>query len=509
MKLILYLILLFCFWGYIDLFAQFVTFETSIDPDIEQGSNNGVCIVSTWDGLLVVSASLCEGNSIGCTDVVKVDWNKNIIWQRLFHNIPFRFSPSGGNTIVNTQGNYVILGGAHSQDSIANFMLEISPTGDSLSYQTFGYKTGALGKLLQVNEFEYLALYTRGEAPYYAHPVVALLNTDNHTTEWEKIIYEFPWGSGVGMCLADNEWIIAYQVAQESDNVLYITRADTTGNILKNIPVNMVPKGNYLGRVEYLGNGNLAISWCNDTLIGAWGQNYGIPHFVAGMDTAGNLLWQHYFAAPYIKQIYRLRRASNGDIIGCGGFNYAGQYDGGWMFRITAAGELLWQKEYVHHLPGYGNSAGIAFMDLTETPDGGIAATGPVIQRNENGQLEVDIWLVKTDADGCMEAGCNDSLIWLSAQEAAEGVWVGKPLNVLHIYPNPASSQINIQLPQDAVAYSPAQITIYNLYGQTVFTHPLLPGQRVAQINLPPLPKGIYLVHLKGQQNLSAKLVIE
>jgi len=503
------IVMLFFLFCNIALQAQTGTFETSIDTDAGQGSNNGVCIVSDLDGVLVVSASLCEGNNIGCTDVVKVDWNKNIIWQRLFHNIPFRFSPSGGNTIVNTQGNYLILGGAHAQDSIANFILEISPTGDSLSYQTFGYKTGATGKLLQVNGFEYLVLYTRGESPFYAHPVVALLNTDTHTTEWEKIIYEFPWGSGVGMCLTENEWIVAYQVAQESDNLLYLTRTDSMGSVLKNIPVNIAPKGNCLGRVEYLGNGNLAFAWCNDTLIGAWGENYGIPHFVAGMDTAGNLLWQHYFTAPYIKQIYRLRKASNGDIIGCGGLNYAGQYDGGWMFRITAAGELLWQREYVHHLPGYGNSAGIAFMDLTETPDGGIAATGPVIQRNENGQLEIDIWLVKTDADGCMEAGCNDNLIWLSAHEASEGVWIGRELDALLVYPNPASSQLTVRLPNNAVAYTPAQIEVYNIHGQRVHSHPLLPGQRVAQTDLPPLPEGIYIVHLKGHQNLSAKLVIE
>ncbi|PSJ72077.1 hypothetical protein C7N43_36040, partial [Sphingobacteriales bacterium UPWRP_1] len=124
-------------------------------------------------------------------------------------------------------------------------------------------------------------------------------------------------------------------------------------------------------------------------------------------------------------------------------------------------------------------------------------------------QTEIDIWLVKTDADGCMEAGCNDSLIWLSATEAAEGFWVGKPLNALHIYPNPASSQITIQLPHSTISGLPAQIDIYNIHGQPVLTHPLLPGQRVAQIDLPPLPKGIYIVHLKGQQNLSAKLVIE
>ncbi|QQS29500.1 MAG: T9SS type A sorting domain-containing protein [Sphingobacteriales bacterium] len=502
------IVMLFFLFCNIALQAQTGTFETSIDTDAGQGSNNGVCIVSDLDGVLVVSASLCEGNNIGCTDVVKVDWNKNIIWQRLFHNIPFRFSPSGGNTIVNTQGNYLILGGAHAQDSIANFILEISPTGDSLSYQTFGYKSGAIGKVLQINEFEYLALYTRGESPFYAHPVVALLNTDTHTTEWEKIVYEFPWGSGVDMCLTENEWIISYQVAQGPIDYLYLTYTDTAGNVRSNIPVNPVTDGQCIGKVVYLGNGNLAVSWCNDTLIGAWGENYGIPHFVAGMDTAGNMLWQHYFAAPYQKKINRIRRASNGDIIGCGTTNNpaAGYYQG-WLFRFSPQGELLWEREYYHPPLGPGPSitaAGRSFNDFTETPDGGIAATGFF-----RAQTEIDIWLVKTDADGCMEAGCNEGLIWLSAHEAAVGVWIGRVLDALLVYPNPASSQITVRLPNNAVAYTPAQIDVYNIHGQRVHSHPLLPGQRVAQTDLPPLPEGIYIVHLKGHQNLSAKLVIE
>ncbi|QQS29495.1 MAG: T9SS type A sorting domain-containing protein [Sphingobacteriales bacterium] len=287
----------------------------------------------------------------------------------------------------------------------------------------------------------------------------------------------------------------------------HVFAADTAGNQKWQFALNDTWVYQCAAFIAPLPNGNLAVSWCNDTLIGAWGENYGIPHFVAGMDTAGNMLWQHYFSAPYQKKINRLRRASNGDIIGCGTTNNpaAGYYQG-WLFRFSPQGELLWEKEYYHPPinPSSITAAGRSFNDLTETPDGGIAATGFF-----RAQTEIDIWLVKTDADGCMEAGCNDGLIWLSAHEAAEGVWIGRELDALLVYPNPASSQITVRLPNNAVAYTPAQIDVYNIHGQRVHSHPLSPGQRVAQIDLPSLPEGIYIVHLKGHQNLSAKLVIE
>ncbi|OWY24563.1 hypothetical protein C7N43_16540, partial [Sphingobacteriales bacterium UPWRP_1] len=270
-----YIVLLLFFFAAIRLSAQTGTFNTVIDPDEGDSNNNPVCIVASEDGLLVVSASLCFGNSLGCTDMVKIDWNADILWKKLFLNLPYGFSPSQGNTILNSQGNYVMLGGTRFQDTIAKFIMEISPTGDSLTLQTFGWKVGAMGKLTQMSDSTYLILYTKGEYPIYAHPVLAFLNTNSMTTVWEKYINEFPWGSGVDMCLTENEWIISYQVAQGPIDYLYLTYTDTAGNVRSNIPVNPVTDGQCIGKVVYLGNGNLAVSWCNDTLIGAWGQNYG------------------------------------------------------------------------------------------------------------------------------------------------------------------------------------------------------------------------------------------
>ncbi|QQS29492.1 MAG: T9SS type A sorting domain-containing protein [Sphingobacteriales bacterium] len=519
MKSIPHLIYLFAFLCHTAIvYGQTDNFETSIDPDDGLGSNNGINVNVMSDGLIVTSASLCFGNSVPCSDIVKTDWGGNVLWHVQFEDYPDAFSAHRSGTIVNDEDVF-LMAGKTVNDNRQFTISVLDNAGNNVWYAEYGSEFDEMGSggLISVENNKMLSLCSSGTNWVFSKAMITKIN-NNGEVQWQKVysIDTFTFTIAKHLALSANgDYLFTVETPLPPPDIGYkktlahVFATDTAGNQKWQFALNETWDGQCAAFIAPLPNGNLAVSWCNDTLIGAWGQNYGIPHYVAGMDTAGNMLWQHYFTAPYIKQIYRLRKTSNGDIIGCGGLNYAGQYDGGWMFRISAAGELLWQREYVHHLPGYGNNAGIAFMDLTETPDGGIAATGPVIQRNENGQLEIDIWLVKTDADGCMEPGCNNGLIWLSADEAAEGVWIGRELNALHVYPNPASSQITVRLPNNAVAYTPAQIDVYNIHGQRVHSHPLLPGQRVAQIDLPTLPEGIYIVHLKGHKNLSAKLVIE
>ncbi|QQS29496.1 MAG: hypothetical protein IPM47_00675 [Sphingobacteriales bacterium] len=75
------IVMLFFLFCNIALQAQTGTFETSIDPDVGQGSNNGVGIRATTDGLIICSASSCTAG-IPCLDIVKTDWTGNILWIR-------------------------------------------------------------------------------------------------------------------------------------------------------------------------------------------------------------------------------------------------------------------------------------------------------------------------------------------------------------------------------------------------------------------------------------------
>ncbi|HRK28623.1 MAG TPA: T9SS type A sorting domain-containing protein [Chitinophagales bacterium] len=81
-------------------------------------------------------------------------------------------------------------------------------------------------------------------------------------------------------------------------------------------------------------------------------------------------------------------------------------------------------------------------------------------------------------------------------------------LETLQLIPNPARTHVSVYIPPITVN-SASELELFNQQGNSVCKHTLSMGQRVAKIDLPLLPKGIYVVHLSGRKNLSAKLVIE
>ena len=68
----------------------------------------------------------------------------------------------------------------------------------------------------------------------------------------------------------------------------------------------------------------------------------------------------------------------------------------------------------------------------------------------------------------------------------------------LSIYPNPATEQLNIQLP---LSGAKAQLTIYNQVGQIVFTDYISTG--IQQVNVAPLTQGYYTVEVELEGRVS------
>jgi hypothetical protein len=68
----------------------------------------------------------------------------------------------------------------------------------------------------------------------------------------------------------------------------------------------------------------------------------------------------------------------------------------------------------------------------------------------------------------------------------------------LSIYPNPATEQLNIQLP---LSGAKAQLTIYNHVGQIVFTDYISTG--IQQVNVAPLTQGYYTVEVELEGRVS------
>jgi len=146
-------------------------------------------------------------------------------------------------------------------------------------------------------------------------------------------------------------------------------------------------------------------------------------------------------------------------------------------------GDSLWSRYYT-----YSDNSLFAedmqFNDMVACPDGGLLFGGD----RAHGALFLDAWLVKTDSMGyCPHAYTvsieQDELI-ISAAEAVK------------LYPNPASSQINLSFEQSL--NQALQIEIYNSAGQLVYQKSVSAFIDTYRIDISKLKAGVYFVQLQS-----------
>jgi hypothetical protein len=142
------------------------------------------------------------------------------------------------------------------------------------------------------------------------------------------------------------------------------------------------------------------------------------------------------------RRIYRIKPLPNGDIIGCGHYTEL-QFSEHrlsttpFLFKISAEGNLLWERVYYEIDPRIINSSGRLqnrlgnFWDFVFMPDGGYMLAGFV--NNDNW----DVLIVRTDEHGCIYPdNCHTENI-IDLTSSAEEIAVEIP--GLRMYPNPTS----------------------------------------------------------------------
>jgi len=103
-------------------------------------------------------------------------------------------------------------------------------------------------------------------------------------------------------------------------------------------------------------------------------------------DAGGNMLWNKKYGGL----AYSVVKTSDGGYA-LTGYHTVGLYDcDSWLVKVDSYGNMQWSKTYG------GNEYDMAFS-VVETSDGGYALAGDTESFSVG---EVDVWLVKTDADG-------------------------------------------------------------------------------------------------------------
>jgi len=238
-------------------------------------------------------------------------------------------------------------------------------------------------------------------------------------------------------------------------------------------------------------------------------QNYNGPSisFAVKYDADGNELWQRDLAASDnnvdLGELTDGYENEDGSMIVCGTAMYYYAWNKGLLYKLSANGEVIWDRNYSHYDSVPGSNAQI-FNAVQPTRDGGYILTGEA-----NGPSPPNpqrLWLMKLDSMGCLVPGCNT----VGVQE-----FESQLQSALRLSPNPASDQLHVELPlPDGYRLVGAvQAVLLDAQGKEVLRNTI--GNTGIGLNgnldVSGLPSGMYFLHLRdGEKWLAGgKVVVE
>ncbi len=142
--------------------------------------------------------------------------------------------------------------------------------------------------------------------------------------------------------------------------------------------------------------------------------------YILALNIDGSTKWECLIDSTIGDNLYSIRNlliAENGDLVGAGTISSVVDELGesGFIFRVNDNGKLLWKKvirinkgqdETVPEIFPFQSN----FEDIIELQNSDLLATGFVRQfvglNNPNGPYDFDIWMVRTNSEGCLWENC-------------------------------------------------------------------------------------------------------
>jgi hypothetical protein len=245
-----------------------------------------------------------------------------------------------------------------------------------------------------------------------------------------------------------------------------------------------------------LSEDRMALAWTRDT------NNLEIqesPPIIYVLDLEGEKLDSIAFHGNW-RTLSRIQTAANGDIIGAG---YAWTDIGytGWMIRVTSDAELVWER-YIQD-NRLADNVNTELRDIDECADGSIAAAGLWIsgETPRDGGNTLRSWVVKLDANGCLEPGCSSDTIHLKRPVAVEEV-EREPSAAIQINPNPVEGNLHLEISGLNVPFDRLKYTIASS-GGSILQSGLVSGNSM-DIAVGGLPSGLHFFSITDEYRLLA-----
>ncbi len=180
---------------------------------------------------------------------------------------------------------------------------------------------------------------------------------------------------------------------------------------------------------------------------------------IAKIDDQGNIFWQKYFNDE--------PKASKGI----------------WDFKTLGNGAVIWQQYY----KSFADAKFGVLCDAVELANGDLVITGSAQDSATNKQA---IWLLRTDAFGCLQAGCYPlSTIQLEPTQAF----------ALQAFPNPTNGNITLQ--SNNGSKPQGNVQVYNAQAQIVYNLTQNIASATLKIPLGTQASGLYNVRYTNAVN--------
>ena len=349
-------------------------------------------VIATNDGGYVIAGSTSSFGA-GAQDawVLEVDATGSVLWQKTYGGP----DTDNANSIAPTDdGSYVVAGTLSGQPGI----WKLDALGE-LQWQKTVQGLDVAGTALSI------AVTGDGGAIVLcsdaSDDLLVIKLGKNGDIVWQKS-YLWQDGQRVG------EYGPTYAVRATSDgNYVISLRTFPTTRLLK-----IDPDGDVLWARSYgglLDSGSIAPTNDGGLVLGGYldvaqpAPEYDLQVFwVARLDASGNVLWQKMFTGDSRRGdfVQAVTATRDGGIIVAGVTNYFGSlYTSSgrtWVLRLSGQGDVMWQKT----LDGSYYDGRLA---ITTASDGSTVLAGSTIAY---GAGDSDIWLVKLDGSGNINAAC-------------------------------------------------------------------------------------------------------
>jgi hypothetical protein len=201
------------------------------------------------------------------------------------------------------------------------------------------------------------------------------------------------------------------------------------------------------------------------------------PDYIAHLDTDFRIQWITRF--PYSldsghRYTFRSLQLQDGNYLIAGDAGVNNAPVPAWAAKIDRGnGNILWNHYYMSD-----TTHDAYFRNVLEKPDGSIVFTGSSFNDTLPAwHMNLDVWLVGVDSNGCEMAGCSGTTQVISPVLPAAAV---------NIWPNPTTGNIAIS------CTNAGRLVVYNIQGQQVVMYKV--GAGATELQLPDnISAGVYI----------------